>query len=154
MGIKPVGLYSDDDRDSAALELMHDAVHLPGSTPRETYLDQGRVLGAAVATGADAIHPGYGFLSEHAEFVERCEALGLRFIGPSSRHVAIMGEKRQARDAFAAAGFPVVPRYHLDGSSLPAEAVYPVMVKAAAAGGGIGMSLSMMQTKLSVPRRV
>jgi acetyl-CoA carboxylase biotin carboxylase subunit len=139
--VEAIGVYSDVDEGSPALELMHDAVHLPGAAPQETYVNQELVLGAAVKTGAEALHPGYGFLSEHTEFVEKCEEAGIRFIGPSSHHIALMGEKRKARDTFEAAGFPVVPRYHVDESGLEARAVYPVMVKAAAGGGGIGMTL-------------
>jgi acetyl/propionyl-CoA carboxylase alpha subunit len=141
MGIRAIGLYSDDDRENPHLELMDDAVHLPGSTPQLTYLNQEAVLAAAKSTGCAALHPGYGFLSEHPEFVQRCEAAGLTFIGPSSHHIALMGEKRRARDAFKSAGFPLVPRYDIEDGRLPEDASYPVMVKAAAGGGGIGMTL-------------
>jgi acetyl-CoA carboxylase biotin carboxylase subunit len=141
MGIETVGLYSDDDRESPYLEGMGQTVHLPGSTARDTYLNQDAVLAAAQATGAQAIHPGYGFLAENESFIQRCANEGLVFIGPSYRHVALMGEKRQAREAFAAAGFPVVPRYHLSEAGIEESAVYPVIVKAASGGGGIGMTL-------------
>ncbi|MFN0145164.1 MAG: acetyl/propionyl/methylcrotonyl-CoA carboxylase subunit alpha [Dehalococcoidia bacterium] len=141
MGVEAVGLYSDDDAQSLHLDHMVRSVHLPGSTPADTYLNQALVLAAAQSMGADAVHPGYGFLSENASFIRRCEQLGLIFIGPTAEHVELMGEKRQAREAFESTGFPVVPHHHLVDGALPEDTVYPVIIKAVAGGGGIGMTL-------------
>ncbi|OAI43721.1 hypothetical protein AYO38_10430 [bacterium SCGC AG-212-C10] len=141
MGIEPVGIYSDDDAAGLHVEQMAQAVHLPGSTPADTYLNQDAVFAAAQSMGADAVHPGYGFLSENASFIRRCEEKGIIFIGPTAEHVELMGEKRQAREAFESTGFPVVPRYYLVDGALPEDTVYPVIIKAAAGGGGIGMTL-------------
>jgi acetyl-CoA carboxylase biotin carboxylase subunit len=141
LGVKAVGLYSDDDAHARHLEMVTEAVHLPGSTPAETYLDRERVLEAARSTGCQAVHPGYGFLAEHAGFARRCEESGLVFIGPSSHHIELMGEKRQARDAFERMGFPVLPHFAVEDGHLPEAAHYPIILKASAGGGGIGMTL-------------
>ena len=145
LGIETVAVHSDPDAGLPFVREADAAVRLPGNSPAETYLDAALVLEAARRTGADAIHPGYGFLSENWRFAQACEAAGLVFIGPSWPVIRQMGDKIGARRIMAAAGVPVVP-----GSDGPVDSVdaarevagrtgYPVMLKASAGGGGIGM---------------
>jgi acetyl-CoA carboxylase, biotin carboxylase subunit len=145
MGIATVAVYSDADRGSFHVRNADQAVHVGASPSRESYLDAGRILDACRATGADAVHPGYGFLSENAEFARALDRAGIAFIGPRPESMEAMGVKTTARRNMAAAGVPTVP-----GSPAPiadeAEARafadrigYPVMIKAAAGGGGKGM---------------
>jgi acetyl-CoA carboxylase biotin carboxylase subunit len=145
MGLATVAVYSDADRGALHVRTADEAVHLGASPARESYLSIERLLDAARATGADAVHPGYGFLSERAEFARAVEAAGLTFVGPRPEAMEAMGEKTRARAFMQAAGVPVVPGS--DGA-LPSEAEalacaarlgWPVMVKAAAGGGGRGM---------------
>src|SRR5699024_2412572 len=112
------------------------AVHLPGSTPGETYLDSGAVVDAARAAGADAVHPGYGFLSENADFARAVTDAGLTWIGPSPAAIESMGSKIAAKERMAAAGVPMLT--DLDPDTVTADQL-PVLVKASAGGGGRGM---------------
>jgi acetyl-CoA carboxylase biotin carboxylase subunit len=143
--IVPVAVYSDVDRTSLAVRLADEVEHIGPSPSAESYLNIGRILDAARRSGAQAIHPGYGFLSENGEFAEACEAAGIVFIGPSAASIRVMGSKTEARKMALAAGVPVVP-----GTDAPVDTVdaarsasreigYPVMLKAAAGGGGKGM---------------
>jgi acetyl-CoA carboxylase biotin carboxylase subunit len=148
MGIGTVAVYSDADRTALHVRGAHEAVRLGGSAPAESYLAVERILDACRQTGADALHPGYGFLAENARFVETLEAEGIRFVGPPAPAIRAMGDKLSARAAVAAAGVPLVPGAELsdpqDAAALrrTAEAVgFPVMVKASAGGGGKGMRL-------------
>jgi acetyl-CoA carboxylase, biotin carboxylase subunit len=145
LGISPVAVYSEVDR--AALHVrMADEAHCVGPAPsRESYLHQERIVAAARASGADAIHPGYGFLSENASFVRACEAAGLVFIGPPASAMEAMGEKTRARATMEKAGVPVVPGSTAafpDAATALAYAHtlgFPVMLKAAGGGGGKGL---------------
>ena len=145
MGIRSVAIYSDADRAALHVRMADEAVHVGPSPSSESYLRIDRILGAARAHGAEAIHPGYGFLSENAEFAAACEQAGIVFIGPSSETIRKMGSKTAAREIAMAAGAPVVPGMHHPAAS--AEEVrsfasgcgYPVMLKAVAGGGGKGM---------------
>ena len=147
MDIAPVAIYSEAD--AAALHVrLADEARLVGPPPsRESYLDIGRVIEAARASGADAIHPGYGFLAENAAFARACEEAGIAFIGPRSETIALMGEKTSARRLAVEAGVPVVPGTM--GAAADADAIrreadrigFPVMLKAAAGGGGKGLRL-------------
>ncbi|MDV7142952.1 biotin carboxylase N-terminal domain-containing protein [Tropicimonas sp. TH_r6] len=145
MGISTVAVYSDADAGALHVEMADEAVHLGGSAPAESYLDGAKIVAAAQASGAEAVHPGYGFLSENPEFVEAVEAAGLVFVGPSARAIRQMGLKDAAKRLMAEAGVPVVPGYHGADQSpelLAAEAGrigYPVLIKAVAGGGGKGM---------------
>ena len=130
MGIATVAVHSDPDADAPHAREADEAVRLPGATALDTYLDSGRVLAAAAATGADAIHPGYGFLSENAGFARACAAAGITFVGPSPEAIEAMGSKVAAKQLMAGAGVPVLPS---DG--------FPVLVKAAFGGGGRGMRI-------------
>ena len=147
LGIASVAVYSEADRDALHVRLADEALAVGPAPSRESYLRIDRVLEAARASGADAIHPGYGFLAENAEFARACEAAGVVFIGPRSETIALMGEKTSARREAKAAGVPVVPgtlEPIADEADIAREAEalgYPVMLKAAAGGGGKGLRL-------------
>ena len=145
MGVQSVAVYSDADRDAQHVALAEDARHIGPPPARNSYLDQQKIIAAALDSGAEAIHPGYGFLSENADFAEACKAAGLVFIGPPASAIRAMGGKSEAKALMEKAGVPLVPGYHGADQSpelLAAEAVrigYPVLVKASAGGGGKGM---------------
>ncbi|MHA7873960.1 acetyl/propionyl/methylcrotonyl-CoA carboxylase subunit alpha [Roseivivax sp.] len=145
MGVGTVAVYSDADRDARHVALADRAVHIGPPAPSESYLDGERIIEAALSSGAEAIHPGYGFLSENPDFVEAVEAAGLTFIGPSADAIRRMGLKDAAKALMEEAGVPVVPGYHgadQDDALLAREAGrigYPVLIKAVAGGGGKGM---------------
>lgn len=147
MGLRSVAVYSDADRDAPHVKLADDAVHIGASPAVESYLQAGKIIDAAKASGAQAIHPGYGFLSETADFAARCVAAGLIFIGPSAETIAIMGDKAIAKRRMVDAAIPTLAGYQSDAQSdavLLKEAKkigVPLMVKAAAGGGGRGMRL-------------
>jgi acetyl-CoA carboxylase biotin carboxylase subunit len=147
MGLEAVAVYSEADRRALHVRLADEARAIGPAPSSESYLHVERVLDAAEASGAEAIHPGYGFLSENAAFARACEERGLVFIGPRSETIALMGEKTAARREAVAAGLPVVPgtlEPLSDEVALAREAAgigYPVMLKAAAGGGGKGMRL-------------
>ena len=147
MGIETVAVYSDADEAALHVSMADVAVHIGASSVGESYLCAERVIQAALGSGAEAIHPGYGFLSENPEFVEAVNSAGLVFIGPSAAAIRAMGLKDAAKALMHKAGVPVVPGYH-DGDQSPellaseAEAIgYPVLIKARAGGGGKGMRL-------------
>ena len=145
LGVACVAVYSDADAGAKHVAMADAAVHIGGPAPAESYLRGDRIIEAALATGAQAIHPGYGFLSENPEFVEAVEAAGLVFIGPSAQAIRAMGLKDAAKALMEEAGVPVVPGYHgadQDPGHLELEAAeigYPVLIKAVAGGGGKGM---------------
>jgi len=145
MGLRTVAVYSDADRQAAHVTAADRAVHVGGSDPRESYLHAERIVAAAREAGADAVHPGYGFLAENAPFAARCAEAGLTFIGPPAPVIAALGDKTVARRMMADSGVPVIPGMRAadaDPARLAREAEkvgYPVLVKAAAGGGGKGM---------------
>jgi len=145
MGVATVAVYSDADRSARHVAMADEAVHIGGAKPADSYLRGDVIIAAARATGAQAIHPGYGFLSENPDFVEAVEAAGLTFIGPSAPAIRAMGLKDAAKALMHEAGVPVVPGYHGDNQdpehlSGAADAIgYPVLIKAVAGGGGKGM---------------
>ena len=147
MGIATVGVFSDVDANAAHVRAADEALRLPGVDATGAYLDIEALIAAARRAGADAVHPGYGFLAENAAFALACREAGLTFIGPEPEVIAQMGSKREAKQLAAAAGVPVVPGYQGDDQSdesfgKEAEEIgYPVMVKASAGGGGKGMRL-------------
>ncbi|WP_347266867.1 biotin carboxylase N-terminal domain-containing protein [Paracoccus sp. (in: a-proteobacteria)] len=147
LGVRTVAVYSDADHGARHVAMADEAVHIGGPAPRDSYLRAEVIIAAAQATGAEAIHPGYGFLSENPEFVDQVTAAGLTFIGPSAEAIRKMGLKDAAKALMADAGVPVVPGYHgvdQDGAHLRAQADqigYPVLIKAVAGGGGKGMRL-------------
>ncbi|MEJ5217369.1 acetyl/propionyl/methylcrotonyl-CoA carboxylase subunit alpha [Cognatishimia sp. D5M38] len=147
MGVDCVAVHSDVDARAKHVAMADEAVSLGGAAPAESYLRGDAIIDAALAVGAEAIHPGYGFLSENPEFVDAVEAAGLVFIGPSSSAIRAMGLKDAAKALMVEAGVPVVPGYHgdnQDAAFLAEEAArigYPVMIKAVAGGGGKGMRI-------------
>ena len=145
MGISPMAVYSDADRFAPHVRLADRAVRLGPAPAAESYLNVAAVIAAAQATGADAVHPGYGFLSENAAFAEALAEAGITFIGPHPRHLRDFGLKHTARDLAQAAGVPLLPGTGLladiEAAVMAAAALgYPVMLKSTAGGGGIGMS--------------
>jgi acetyl-CoA carboxylase biotin carboxylase subunit len=154
-GLRTVAVYSDADRTAPHVRGAHEAVRLGGSAPSESYLSIPRVLAAAKASGADAVHPGYGFLSEKSAFAAAVEAAGLVFVGPPASAMEAMGDKVSARRSVAKLGVPLVPGAELpdptDTAALLAAAQkvgYPLLVKAAAGGGGKGMRKVLAQGEL------
>jgi acyl-CoA carboxylase subunit alpha len=151
MDIPCVAVYSDADADALFVREADESVHLPGTAPADTYLRGDLILEAARLTGADAIHPGYGFLSENAGFARACAEAGIRFVGPPPEAIDSMGSKIEAKKTMAAAGVPVLPGVtidtdaQIDAAALSArvadEIGYPVLVKAAFGGGGRGMRI-------------
>ncbi len=148
LGVQTVAVYSEADRESLHVRFADDDVCIGPAPSRDSYLRIPRLIAAAEITGADAIHPGYGFLSENAEFAETCQASGITFIGPTPDQIRVMGDKASARRAMAAVGVPVVP-----GTPGPVEDVdealgfakdigFPVIIKASAGGGGKGMRVA------------
>jgi len=147
MGIEPVAVYSEVDRKGLHVRMAHSAVALGGALPRESYLDMDKVLRAALDSGAEAVHPGYGFLSENAEFARRVLAAGLAWIGPPPAAIEAMGDKITSRRVMREAGVPVVPGLvdpvaDVTAALAAAEEIgYPIAIKAAAGGGGKGIRI-------------
>ncbi|MGZ5847445.1 MAG: ATP-binding protein, partial [Ramlibacter sp.] len=145
MAVRTVAVYSDADAGALHVAACDEAVHIGGSAPRDSYLRWDRIIEAARATGAEAIHPGYGFLSENEEFAQACAQAGLVFIGPPASAIQAMGLKAESKRLMEQAGVPLVPGYHgaaQDPALLRREADrigYPVLIKASAGGGGKGM---------------
>jgi acetyl-CoA carboxylase biotin carboxylase subunit len=148
LGIQTVAVYSEADRESLPVRFADDDVCIGPAPSRDSYLKIPRLIAAAEITGADAIHPGYGFLAENAEFAETCVASNIAFIGPTAAQIRVMGDKAAARAAMAAAGVPIIP-----GTPGPVDDVdealtfartigFPVIIKAAAGGGGKGMRVA------------
>jgi acetyl-CoA carboxylase biotin carboxylase subunit len=156
LGIPTIAVYSDADRAALHVRYADEAIRIGASPSGESYLRGDRIIDAAKKTGADAIHPGYGFLSERAEFAQAVADAGLVFIGPSPDAIATMGDKQQARTTVKKAGVPVVPGTEagLRDDDLIAAAVkeigFPLMVKAAAGGGGKGMRVVEREEDLSI----
>ncbi len=145
LGIKTVAVYSDADAQAKHVQVCDEAVHIGGSAPKDSYLRWERILQAAKDTGAQAVHPGYGFLSENEDFAKACAAAGLVFIGPPASAILAMGLKAESKQLMEKAGVPLVPGYHAadqDPALLQREADaigYPALIKASAGGGGKGM---------------
>ena len=147
MGIPTVAVFSDPDRCAPFVTEADEAVALGGSTPAESYLRIDAILAAAEKSGADAIHPGYGFLSENAEFARQCEAAGITFIGPPASAIAAMGSKIEAKRLMRESSVPVLPSLEIHDKA-PASLLkeieqlgWPVLIKASAGGGGRGMRI-------------
>ena len=147
MGIETVAVYSDADRSSLHVRYATEAYHIGPSTSSESYLRMDKILEVARISGADAIHPGYGFLSENAQFPRMCKDAGIIFIGPSAESIEAMGDKISARKRMIAAGVPVVPGTtekivdEDEAIKIIRGIGLPVMIKASAGGGGKGMRL-------------
>ena len=163
LGIPSVAVYSDADANSKHRLQADEAVHIGPPPPRESYLDIEKIIAAAKQTGADAIHPGYGFLAENPTFAARCKEEGLTFIGPSAESIRLLGNKVESRIKMSEAHVPLIPGMKGTGGDVSEfvtaaeEAGYPVMVKAAAGGGGKGMrvveSPDDLESSLEAARR-
>jgi urea carboxylase len=154
LGIRSVAVYSDADRHSLHVSMADEAIHIGAAPAAESYLQQDRIIAAAHASGAQAIHPGYGFLSENASFAERCEAEGVVFVGPSPQQMRSFGLKHTARELAEAQEVPLLPGSGLlsnaEHAALEAAVIgYPVMLKSTAGGGGIGMQLCRSAEELA-----
>lgn len=145
LGIKSVAIYSTADRESLHVQLADEAVCVGDARAQDSYLNVKNILAAAVGTGAQAIHPGFGFLSENAEFAQMCTECGITFIGPQSSVIDLMGNKEHAREQMKKAGVPVIPgsdgyiTERLEATRVAEQIGYPVLLKAAAGGGGKGI---------------
>lgn len=145
LGIKSVAIYSTVDRESLHVQLADEAVCVGTARPQDSYLNMKNILVAAIGTGAEAIHPGFGFLSENSQFVEMCEAVGITFIGPNSEIIDLMGNKANAREQMQKSGVPVIPGSEgfietvEEAKEVANKVGYPVLLKAAAGGGGKGI---------------
>ena len=154
LGVETVAVFSEVDRDSLHVRLADEAVCIGPAAPAASYLHIPRIISAAEITAADAIHPGYGFLSENAHFAEVCESCNIKFIGPTSEMIRLMGDKAVARKTMVAAGVPVTPGSEgvLQSADEAAEIAkqlgYPVIIKAAAGGGGKGMRIATDEASL------
>ena len=154
LGIKTVAVYSDADKNSLHVQHADEAIHIGAASPKESYLNVDVLIRAALASKADAIHPGYGFLSENASFAAAVASAQLTFIGPSADSIHAMGDKAESKIAMKKAGVPTVPGY--EGLETEAEFIqaareigYPVLVKASAGGGGKGMRVVNSESELS-----
>src|SRR5215467_10930840 len=145
LGIKSVSVYSDEDINSKHVKMSSEAYHIGSASPSQSYLNMEKIVEVALQSGAQAVHPGYGFLSENADFADLCARSGLVFIGPPPGAIRAMGDKSAAKATMEKAGVATVPGYHGDdqaGEVLRSEARrigYPVLIKASAGGGGKGM---------------
>ena len=148
MGIETVAVYSEADKEALHTKLADEAVCIGPAPSSESYLSMDRILSATIISGADAIHPGFGFLSENSKFAELCEQCNITFIGPNSRVIASLGNKQEARNTMIAAGVPVIPGskepiYDVETGAKAADEIgYPVIIKAALGGGGKGMRVA------------
>ncbi len=147
LNLKTVAIYSEADADALHTRLADEAVCIGSAPARESYLNITRIISAAEITGAKAIHPGYGFLSENAEFAEICESCGITFIGPKPEHIRVMGDKIMAKETFVKFGASGIPGSDgeieniRDGKKIASKIGYPIILKAAAGGGGKGMRI-------------
>ena len=155
MGIKTVAVHSTADANAMHVKLADEAVCIGPASPKDSYLNKAAIISAAMITGADAIHPGYGFLSENADFADMVEAHGMVFIGPKPEMIRMMGDKVTAKKAAIESGLPVVPGSDGDVKTVEEALMwgekigYPVIVKAAAGGGGKGMKVARNATEMT-----
>jgi acetyl-CoA carboxylase biotin carboxylase subunit len=160
MGIRTVAVHSTADNTAMHVRLADESVCIGPPAARDSYLNMAAIISAAAITGADAIHPGYGFLSENANFAEMVEAHGLAFIGPSPAHIRMMGDKIAAKDAMRRLGVPLVPGSEgalasfEEARAVAEQVMYPVLIKAAAGGGGRGMKVAREPDELEEAFRV
>ena len=147
LGIKTVAVYSEIDKNALHTKLADESICIGPAKSKDSYLNMNRIITAAQLTNADAIHPGFGFLSENSKFVDLCKENNITFIGPSSEVIDLMGNKSNAKNTMIKAGVPVVPGtedpvYDAEiGKKLADEMGYPVIVKASSGGGGKGMRI-------------
>ncbi|MCC7117960.1 MAG: acetyl-CoA carboxylase biotin carboxylase subunit [Anaerolineales bacterium] len=153
LGVKTVAVYSDADQNALHVQFADEAVHLGASAPKESYLNRDKLIQAALHSGAEAIHPGYGFLSENAAFAAAVESAKLKFIGPSADSIRAMGDKAESKILMKKAGVPTVPGFEgleteAEFKQAAQEIGYPVLIKASAGGGGKGMRVVSQESEL------
>lgn len=154
LGIQSVAVYSEADKDALHTQLADEAVCIGPAASKDSYLNMENIISATINSGADAIHPGFGFLSENQKFAKLCEECNITFIGPSSEVIRKMGNKTEARNSMIEAGVKVIPGWNQniesveEGKKIAAELGYPVIVKAALGGGGKGMRVAMDEAEL------
>ncbi len=153
MGIKTVAVHSEADANAMHVRLADEAVCIGPARSADSYLNKSAIISAAIITGADAIHPGYGFLSENADFAEMVEEHGITFIGPKAEQIRMMGDKLKAREAAIASGLPVIPGSPAldtvdDAKKWALEIGYPIIIKAKAGGGGKGMKVAFNEGEI------
>lgn len=150
--IKTVAIYSEADVNSLHIELADEKICIGPANPKESYLDMNKIISAALVTNCDAIHPGFGFLSESSSFVNLCKDNNIKFIGPDSKVIDCMGNKSQARNTMISAGVPVIPGSEIpiykseDGKKIANKIGYPVIIKASSGGGGKGMRVVELES--------
>ncbi len=154
LGIKTVAVYSEADKNAQHVQLADEAILLGDAAPKESYLNVDKLIRAALDSKADAIHPGYGFLSENASFAGTVESAGLTFIGPSADSIRAMGDKAESKILMKQSGVPTVPGFEgltsdEDFKKAAKEIGYPVLIKASAGGGGKGMRVVNAESELS-----
>ncbi|OPX18175.1 pyruvate carboxylase subunit A, partial [candidate division WOR-3 bacterium 4484_100] len=154
LGIEVVGVYSDVDKNSLHLKYMNDAYCIGEPAPQKSYLDIQKIIDVAKRSGCEAIHPGYGFLAENAEFAKACEDNDIVFIGPGSRSLALVGDKLASRNTVRDVGVPIIPGMELKSTDLSVfkkmaqQVGYPVIIKASLGGGGKGMRVVRTEQEL------
>ena len=154
LGLKTVAIYSEIDKDAMHTELADEAICVGTSKSKDSYLNESNIISAAVVTGCNAIHPGFGFLSEKASFASICEECNIKFIGPSSETISIMGNKSVAREIMKNANVPVIPGSEgiietIDDARIEAKKIgYPIMIKASLGGGGKGIRIVSNENEL------
>ena len=154
LGIKTVAIFSEIDKDAMHTELADEAICVWTSKSKDSYLNESNILSAAVVTGCNAIHPGFGFLSEKASFASMCEECNIKFIGPSSETISIMGNKSMAREIMKKANVPVIPGSdglinNIEEAKIEAKKIgYPIMIKASSGGGGKGIRIVPNESEL------
>ncbi len=154
MGIKTVAIYSEADKESLHVQVADEAYCVGPAKQSKSYLNIPNIISAAIVANVDAIHPGYGFFAEKAEFAELCQANGFKFIGPTGEAIATLGDKAKAKEIMANSGVPVIPgspgklNSLAEATAFANEVGYPVIVKAAAGGGGRGMRVARTETEL------
>ena len=154
LGIKTVAIFSEIDKDAMHTELADEAICVGTSKSKDSYLNESNILSAAVVTGCNAIHPGFGFLSEKASFASMCEECNIKFIGPSSETISIMGNKSMAREIMKIANVPVIPGSdglinNIEEAKIEAKKIgYPIMIKASSGGGGKGIRIVPNESEL------
>ena len=155
MGIETVAVYSEADREALHTQLADEAVCIGPAAAKDSYLNMEQIISATIVSGADAIHPGYGFLSENSRFAELCEACNITFIGPDSKTIAKLGNKAEARTTMINAGVPVIPGCEepLTDDKRALEIAkgigFPVIIKAVLGGGGKGMRVAYSEEEFS-----
>ena len=148
MGISTVAVYSEADKEALHTQLADEAVCIGPAMPKDSYLNMANILSACVLTGADAIHPGFGFLSENSKFAKMCKQCNIKFIGPDYETIDLIGNKAMARKIMKASDVPVVPGFEGEikdenqALELAGKIGYPIMIKAAAGGGGKGIRVA------------